>query len=273
MKTKFKKRFARIRSKHPSHAPLRAAIPIDTKAVVRFGSTTEMPSEFIEINHKDVARISGNKLKMKQAFDEAGAQTAVWINPRLCTGTSGTTVANECAKLGFPIVAKHIFGSQGKGNTLIKSEEELSEYLQGKTVNNYIFEKFYNYSREYRLHVDAEGCFYACRKMLKSDTPAEERWHRHSDTSVWIVEENEMFQRPNTWDDIVEDCVAILNEIGADFLAFDVKVQSDVDSKGYPRDRQEYIIIEANSAPSLGDKGIEIYKKRIPQMIKRKTAV
>jgi type I restriction enzyme S subunit len=39
-----------------------------------------------------------------------------------------------------------------------------------------------NNSREYRLHVTADGCFYACRKMLKAD--AEERWYKNDSNCV-----------------------------------------------------------------------------------------
>lgn len=264
------KTFVKIRSKHPSHEPLRKIIPATKKVVLRLGSTTPMPEGFIEINHKDVARISGNKKKMKQAFTEAGVKTALWIDPTTCTAVSGTTVFQECVKLGFPIVAKQLFGAQGKGNTLLRTEEELNTFLQGKTMSNYIFEKFYNYSREYRLHVTKDGCFYACRKMLKNDAPQEERWHRHESNSVWILEENPQFEKPDSWDDIIEDCVSVLDQIGADVLAFDIKVQSPVTKDGQQRDYQEYIIIECNSAPSIGLIGIEKYKQVIPKIIESK---
>lgn len=265
-----KTKYVKIRSKHPSHNELRKSIPAIKPVVLRLGSTTEMPAGFVEINHKDVARISGNKKKMKQAFNEAGVKTANWLDPTTCTAASGTTVFQECMRLGLPIVAKQLFGAQGKGNTLIRTEEELNTFLQGKTMSNYIFEKFYNYLLEFRLHVTSDGCFYACRKAMKADTPPEERWRFHSDTSTWYLETNEKFYKPNSWDDIVEDCVAALEEIGADVLAFDVKVQSPVDKNGVPREYQEYILIEANSAPSLQNIGIEKYKEIIPEIIKKK---
>ena len=265
-----KTKYVKIRSKHPSHNELRKSIPAIKPVVLRLGSTTEMPAGFVEINHKDVARISGNKKKMKQAFNEAGVKTANWLDPTTCTAASGTTVFQECMRLGLPIVAKQLFGAQGKGNTLIRTEEELNTFLQGKTMSNYIFEKFYNYLLEFRLHVTSDGCFYACRKAMKADTPPEERWRFHSDTSIFFLEENDRFFKPNSWDDIIEDCVAVVNEINADVLAFDVKVQSATDKNGNVRDYQEYILIEMNSAPSLLEIGIEKYKQEIPKIIEKK---
>ncbi len=135
---------------------------------------------------------------------------------------------------------------------------------------NYIGEAFVTYSREYRLHITKDGCFYACRKMLKNDAPQEERWHRHESNSVWILEENPQFEKPDSWDDIIEDCVSVLDQIDADLLAFDIKVQSPTTKDGQQRDYQEYILIECNSAASLGEIGIEKYKEIIPKIIEKK---
>jgi glutathione synthase/RimK-type ligase-like ATP-grasp enzyme len=267
-------KFVKIRSKHPSHDELRKVIPATKPVVLRLGSTTEMPAGFVEINHKDVARISGNKKKMKMAFNDAGVKTADWW-----TGTktdAGNYIFYKDAQgfsinnLPYPIVAKSLFGAQGKGNTLIKSEAEFTQFLEGKNLNNYLFERYYNYLLEFRLHVTSDGCFYACRKAMKADTPAEERWRFHSDTSIFFLEENDRFFKPNSWNDIVEDCVAVLDEINADVLAFDVKVQSAVDKNGNVRDYQDYILIEMNSAPSLLSIGIEKYKEIIPKIIASK---
>lgn len=265
-------KFVKIRSKHPSHNELRKVIPASKPVVLRLGSTTEMPAGFVEINHKDVARISGNKKKMKIAFNEAGVKTADWWTSSGNNEFELQPQKGVCniSQLPYPIVAKHLFGAQGKGNTLIKSEAEFTSFLEGKNSNQYIFEKFYNYSREYRLHVTSDGCFYACRKMLKNDAPQEERWHRHESNSVWILEENPQFEKPDSWNDIVEDCVSILEQIDADILAFDVKVQSPTDKNGNPRDYQEYILIECNSAPSIAAIGVEKYKEVIPKIIEKK---
>jgi hypothetical protein len=77
--------------------------------------------------------------------------------------------------------------------------------------------------------------------MLKQD--ATERWFRNSKNSVWILEDNPLFDKPITWNAIVQDCLKALNALGLDTCAFDVKVNK----KG------EWSILEGNSAPSFGD--------------------
>lgn len=276
-----------ILSRHPSHDILRLkhrhiqALPY--RSVIRFGSSTEVNDSIakggnrIEINTVASIKISANKLLMKQKFEEAGVKTAQWV-----TGNNITDILNNLAnktedgKVPFPIVAKAHYGSKGKGNTLIKSQEELESWIQGKTLSNYIFEKFMNYGHEFRLHVTEEGYFYACRKALKQDVPEDQKWRRHDDICVWFLESNPDFMRPNSMNDIVADCVKALKAIGADLLSFDVRVQTPTDRDGNSRSYQDYILLECNSASSMDNGSGEIsvcaqkYIEEIPKIIKNK---
>lgn len=266
-----------ILSRHPSHACLRSRnknLPLSRiKSVVRFGSTTDLADTVsnggsrIEINTIQAVRNSASKLLMKQCFERAGVKTA----PRYTNGDF-----NSWKNENFPIVAKNHFGSKGTGNTLIYNEEEFQNWLVGKNPAQYIFEKFMNYGHEFRLHVTADGCFYTCRKALKADVPEDQKWRRHDDICVWFLETNESFFKPNSWDDIVRDCVNALNAIGADLLSFDVKVQTPT-SNGIRRDYQDYILIECNSASSMDNGTGELsqcaqkYIEEIPKIINRKS--
>lgn len=285
MKKNFTKFTPRIRSRHPSHSGLRTASleKLPFRSVVRLGSTTplsEIPnsSGMLELNTVEAIKISSNKLLMKQAFTRAGSNTAPWCESNQITSveSDGIHTNTESNLIPFPIVAKAKFGSKGKGNTLIKNLEEYNTWRSGKTLSNYIFEKFVNYGLEYRLHICEDGSFYACRKALKSDCPEDQKWRHHDDTCVWFKEFNddgtpsESFRKPNSWQNIIDDCVAALKEIGADILAFDVKVQSGQNNKGKVRDFQEYILLESNSAPSFGDVTLEKYITQIPLVLKRK---
>ena len=266
-----------ILSRHPSHDILRlkhkkiAALPY--RSVIRFGSSTEVEDTVakggnrIEINTVDAIKISANKLLMKQKFTEAGVRTANW---RQHCPIEGLT------DLEFPIVAKAHYGSKGKGNTLLKTHEEYLEWTSGKNLSNYIFEKFMNFGHEFRLHVTEDGCFYTCRKALKQDVPEDQKWRRHDDICVWFLETNENFQKPNSWNDIVSDCVKALKAVGADLLSFDVRVQTPRDKDGNLRPYQEYILLECNSASSMDNGTGEVsvcaqkYIDEIPKIIIRK---
>ena len=266
-----------ILSRHPSHDILRlkhkkiAALPY--RSVIRFGSSTEVEDTVakggnrIEINTVNAIKISANKLLMKQKFAEAGVRTANW---RQHCPIEGLT------DLEFPIVAKAHYGSKGKGNTLLKTHEEYLEWTSGKNLSNYIFEKFMNFGHEFRLHVTEDGCFYTCRKALKQDVPEDQKWRRHDDICVWFLETNENFHKPNSWNDIVSDCVKALKAVGADLLSFDVRVQTPRDKDGNLRPYQEYILLECNSASSMDNGTGEVsvcaqkYIDEIPKIIIRK---
>lgn len=277
----------RIRSRHSSHDPLREQLPrLVTRSIVRLGSTTPTPvgKKFIEVNTVQAIKNSANKLLMKQCFQRGDVRTALWwrYNQTLETmpeqhsffvgDTEETVMLPDVA---FPLVAKHVFGSRGTGNYLLKTPEDFVRWLPGKTLNNYIFEKFYSYNREYRLHVTSEGCFYTCRKLLREDTPADKRWFRNDSNCNWIVEENSSFDRPSNWDAIVAESVKALNAIGLDFGAVDVRVQSasrSTKKKGEQvRENPEFIIIEINSAPSFGEITLQRYLEVIPAIVARKT--
>jgi glutathione synthase/RimK-type ligase-like ATP-grasp enzyme len=294
-----------ILSRHPSHNILRSinkTLPLFSfRSIIRFGSTTETEKYNnkykkieVEINTPDAIKNSSNKLLMKQCFTEHNVKTADWWQVR----DHGNSFINRIVpnsdsiskdNLPYPIVAKHIFGSRGRGNTLIENQEELETWSKGKTLSNYIFEKFYNYNREYRLHVTKDGYFYACRKMLKSDTPENDRWFRNDSNSIWVTEytveknekgeiigynesvENPEFQKPTNWKDIVSECVKALNSTGLDFGAIDLRIQSAKTPKGKVRENPEFIVIEINSAPSFGEITSKKYTSIITKLLTEKT--
>lgn len=70
---------------------------------------------------------------------------------------------------------------------------------------------------------------------------------------MWILEENPLFDKPSNWDNIVDECVKAMSSIGLDLCAIDVKVQTN------KYETPEFIILETNSAPALGDVGIKKY--------------
>lgn len=280
-----------IRSRHPSHKWLKENMPkFPFRAILRLGSTTSLQDAYPKLDSLKLAKIkeinsvqgiknSSNKLLMKQCFTRDNIKTADWAvirnntwcnyNPNYGENMYDNNyryyeydglLINNCP-LKYPIIAKSLYGSKGDGNYKLDTQEQLEQWMVGKNLNNYIFEKFYTYSKEYRIHVSKNGCFYACRKLLKNDTPENETWHRHDENSVWILEENPKFMKPANWDLIVADCVKALQALQLDIAGFDVKVQ------GSSKESPEWIIIESNSACSHGDVTKIKYKEELIKLL------
>jgi len=241
------------------------------RSVVRLGSTTEINDGRIELNSPEAVKNSSDKLRMKKCFG-ANVKTALWWtfsgNDQMKNGITEELI--NISELPFPIVAKNRFGSRGRGLSLLNSKQEFDNWLAGKTTSNYIFEKYYSYNREYRLHVNSEGCFYTCRKMLQRDTPEDKRFIRNDSTCVWILEDNASFDKPVNWEQIVSECVKACSSVGLDFCAVDLRVQSSVDGHGRKRENPEFIVVEVNSAPSFGEVTAQRYIQEIPKMLMRK---
>lgn len=266
----------RILSRHPSHKVLRRKLPkLTIPSVVRLGSLTKVDYHCVEINSINSVKISSDKKLMKQKFDEAKVETAPW--------TFGDTVKEvssnlEKLRISYPIMAKSRNGSRGRGNYLIKNTTQLKSWAQGKDLSRYIFEKYFNYSLEYRLHITRNGSFYTCRKALKRNRDTSKDFQRHIDNTVWFLEANEQFRKPNSWKDIVSNCVSALKAIGADVLSFDVRVQGEADSDGSKRKYQKFILIESNSASSMNSDGdvsvcAQKYLEMLPKLIMQKGEV
>jgi glutathione synthase/RimK-type ligase-like ATP-grasp enzyme len=258
-----------IRSRHPSHSPLRTElIKLPFRSIVRLGSTTPSEDNRVELNSVEAIKNSSSKSRMKKCFTEGKVQTAIFIQPK--SKDEVLKFFKEHQETG--IVLKSHFGSRGNGNTLVRTKEELDKWINqnGNNLGSYIVEKFYNYSREYRLHIDKNGCFYTCRKMLKGDAPPEKRWYRNNDNSVWIMDNNPQFDKPVNWDKVVEQSVKALKSCKLDFGAVDLRIQSAKDGKGKVRQEPDFIVVEINSAPSFGEVTLEKYLERIPQLLKEK---
>jgi len=279
-----------VRSRHPSHKWLRENLPLfPFRSIIRLGSTMTLQEAYPSKTSDQLARIkeinsvqgvknSSSKLLMKQCFTRAKVKTAQWWTCTDFTRQGGTFEFYEeglerddtqkTNTLSYPIIAKSHYGSRGEGNTLINSQQELETWLRGKTLSNYIFERYYTYTREYRLHVTKNGCFYTCRKMLKRDTPDDKKFQRHDDNCVWIMDTNPAFDKPVNWKEIEADCVKALKSLGLDIAGFDVKVQSAKDAKGKTRATCDWIVIESGSACSHGEVTKVKYREEIIKLLK-----
>lgn len=243
--------------------------------IVRLGSLTPIEEissrqDVLEINKTEAIEISRNKREMKEAFTKAKVKTANWFfhneGSFYEVGVEGIA-SIPFKQLPYPILSKSLFGQGGVGNTLHKDQKSLEEWMKGKDLSNYIFEEYYNYAREYRLHVTKEGNFLSWRKLRKND--AKERWYFNSDNCIWVGEDNALFDKPVNWEEIQKHAILACKTVGLDICAVDVRVQSSTDEDGNKRKTCDFIILETNSAPSLGEKGSEIYYNQILNLIKK----
>ena len=277
-KTKITRFRPMIRSRNHTCSELRrrGVLPLlPFRSVVRIGSITELDDVIskggsrIECNTVEAVKNSSHKIKSKKMFMEAGVPTPEMylrkgdhLEEIVLKNGIFTLNSIDRSKMNsefFPILAKRKLGSKARGMEKLDNMEQFDDFLKNRYNNNYYFEKYYNYAREYRLHVTEEGCFYTCRKMRKRDQ--EIRWYFNNDNCAWMVETNPNFNKPGSWNQIVESCVKALKAVGLDFGACDVRVSKDGHS---------YKIIEINSGPSFGTITTQKYIEEIPKILKRK---
>ena len=253
-----------IRSRHPSHKPLRKArIKSNWKRIIyRLGSLYNGKQDG-EINSVQSIKNSSSKVLMKTAFLQKDVKsTLFWIKPE-----------DIPQDIKFPLLAKKKFGSRGKGMVKIDSSEALKEFIKNKYNNTYYFEKYFSGAKEYRVHYSKQyGPFYCCRKLRKND--AKDRWYFNSNNCVWINEyeiirhngkfvsfnthkPQALFDKPKIWNEILEHCKLAMEATNLDIAAIDVRVNSKGDN---------FVILETNSAPGLGEIGTVVYLNLLKQI-------
>ena len=248
-----KNKFLSIKSRHPSHNIFRKKFKTLFKGVARFGSITNTGVYDFEINSIQAIKNSSDKSLMKHMFFEHGVN---------CCLQYSVEDVNSLDDI-YPIVAKHRMGSRGKGNYKFDTREEFIKWSKNKrNLDQFIFEKYYNYSKEYRIHVSKiSGVFLMWRKMRKLETDPEQMWFFNNQNCVWISETNELFDCPKTIEVIKNDCINALNSVGLDIGAIDVRVQSN------ERKSPDWKIIEINSAPSMSEISGQKYSEEIEKFI------
>lgn len=252
----------KVKSRHDSHKVIRDNLPLlPFLGVVRFGSVTEVPGAQAECNTITAIETAMDKRKMKICFDAYNVIHAAWRK---------TPQEFKAMPLKFPVVAKNPLGSGGTGVYLIKDEDHFKDWREKHTHDNYIFEAFHDYGHEFRLNCTQDKCIIATRKVLK---PGETKntWKKGGDNCVWLGEDNEKFEKPGNWGDIVKQSCLAVKATGLDLGGVDVKVQKNYDKNGKFRQAPEFFIIEVNSAPStFGPKTQKAYMEAILGILNKK---
>jgi hypothetical protein len=100
------------------------------------------------------------------------------------------------------------------------------------------------------------------RKLRREGS--DDRWFFNSSNCNWVNPQHALFDRPTNWNDVVRSSIDAMKAVGLDIGAVDVRIQSS--SQKTPA----YIVCEVNSAPALGDQGIEAYKNTIIKILNKR---
>ncbi len=257
------KKYVRIRTSNYTARPLRRSILVDRYAITRLGSLTPTSDVFpgirnvIEVNTVDAIQNSRSKLRMKACFKTKNIPQANWWD-------SYQALAHDENPLPYPLVVKRVFGFQGRGMQLLANDKELKAWLREHNTDGWFFEKFYNYSREYRLHVaKGIGVFLSWRKLRTRD--AADRWFFNSENSNWVNIDHSLFNKPACWKSMEKAAIDCIDATGLDIGACDIRVQSS------RHINPKFIVCEINSAPALQELGIEKYKEAIKKLVENKS--
>lgn len=231
----------RVFSPNKSCAPLRR-IPFNRRVFLRFGSTTPFNSKFkyLELNSIEGVKVSANKILMKHSFDTARVKHSEWI-----TSNNAKSIEEFFLKHKV-IICKHKHSSKGNGIYYIDNLAYLKELISKINLSQHIFERFYFYPHEYRVHVDRKhGAFYICKKFLEDGVDVE--WHRHANNAGFAIV-NKLDEKPECWNNVIDDCIKAMSVMHLDIACFDILCSNT-----------EWILLESNSAPSLANFGLNIY--------------
>lgn len=265
----------KVLSRHPSHEVFRKNpnLIFNVPVLIRLGSITDVDESKYKVKINSTASIqrSSNKLLMKQCFDAAKVPTAEWFtwveeNTFLYNGRE-VSVEKMLELSPDGIVMKHVGGSRGSGNRLIKTIAEWNSYKTSRKSRKemYIGEFYKNTSKEYRIHVSTEGVFLAWRKLRRNDTPDNQKWFFNNINCNWIGEQNELFDKPKNWNDICKASIAAIKSVGLTIGCVDVRVQSN------KKKNPAFFILETNSAPSSSSVMAERYTTEIIKLVEKQS--
>jgi hypothetical protein len=269
----------KVLSRHPSHDVFRTMSFKDKKVLLRLGSQTVVkPGIFIEINTIPAIQNSSNKFLMKRKFDEFKVATPQWFthynreNNSVFDERTKTFVG--LADLPYPIITKHVLGSRSTSVRIHQNLEELNAFLRSKkfNVDNYIFEKYANFSKEYRVHATQTEAFLVWRKVMKKETPEDRKHIRCNENCEWLSDSNPNFEEPISYKEMLVEAVKAVRAVGLAIGACDIRVQSNFYKKGdrmAQRQKTEFMIIEVNSAPSMAPRTEEAYKEVITDLVNK----
>jgi glutathione synthase/RimK-type ligase-like ATP-grasp enzyme len=274
------------------------------KTLINLGSRTENCYEKVALvrkdggvilNHPDVIKNASNKVRCKQFLVDAGLPTPKYqMFAELKLSAAGV----QNFRLAFPCVAKLIYGSGGKGMTVINDIKELATFISSKKseeLNTYFIEEVFqpdmSKSYEYRVSVSPlllmkrvdyppqsngvseinyKGEIIVLRKLMKQEAVDAGSFGRNIalGNSYFTANFERTFSRKGkscSVDKAVSLALDACMACNLDFGAVDMLWDSESGS---------WTILEINTAPSMGDENAVLsfsrWKKAFRQMILEK---
>lgn len=282
---------------NPNRHPIKNCVfkfPVD----ISFGSTKPSEQHILRLNDPFGLKISGSKTQTKNAIKDYCpiVEKYNYATRYILTNTTRYDLLEE--EIGFPFVAKLIYGSGGKGMYFIKSLDDLNIFIEAipkHDIRKYFFESLYDFNIEYRIHVSpllvGLAVTYKFEYGVKNENGLYElragRISTRNNGEIFSVEKrvppghvgtrnfnegimfNSNFIRPACWEEMVTASLKAAELLKLDFCCTDILYNSTTN---------KFVISETNTNPGMDNvagnpaKNItaQHYQQAFPLMITQK---
>ena len=251
---------------------------------VKFSNRSVSNSGSLVINEVEAINSSANKLKTYRKWKGTDVPynicfpaTQFIVKATTPDGADELDLEMLERNLPYPFVAKRILGEKKKGFYKINNDNDLIEFCRTERISNYLFEEYFEFTREYRIHVspwlksksmvygfpsngktkvicNKDGVIVMVKKKMKNNSE-ETILNRSSNDNVvfstnyqsedWMVEARKL-------------AVKAIELLGLDFGAIDV---------GYNSSTGEYRFFESNSNPGMDSMTAICYQQALKEII------
>lgn len=210
----------------------------DSDVVIRYGNygTSDRVSEDTEINSVETIRTISAKHKLREILEPEGILTPKYYP---YTGSIPEELRDE-----FPLLSRRRYHRSGKDIIILDDIE--TPINIGETE---FLVKYYETSREYRVHVIDGEVVKIFRKTSEDDYPVKIRTSHYG----WGYRRAKL-SKIYASDSLEEVCIKSARAVDAYFCGIDI---------GWSKQLGRWIVFEINSAPSLNSRTLEIYAEKL----------
>lgn len=273
-----------ILSSHPTHNIISKILPKQTfPSLLRLGSKTLVDKKYIECNSLNSIKNTSNKLLMKCILLKNNINTpelyVCYLNRLRLDGTiefinivdlknttEGKRIIGEktnIMELNYPIIAKMHFKSKNNKVVILENSNQVEEFVKTNNVRKYIFERYRNFRREYKVYATQNGIF--CIQRKKRNYNSKSIWNTNFKESTLTTIFNGEWLSDNEiipcFNEMNIHCLQALKAFDMDICSFDIKVKNDGDV---------FTIINANSGDAISEEVIPLYAKQVKEVLIKK---